>query len=106
MSQNKKLIRSNFRTKVFARDGHKCRKCGITPENGDEGLDAHHITDRNELPNGGYVPQNGISLCPECHIQAEVFHCGGKVPEGFLPVDLYRLIGSSFETAHAASLKL
>lgn len=33
------------------------------PERAERDLDAHHITDRNEMPNGGYVPENGISLC-------------------------------------------
>jgi 5-methylcytosine-specific restriction endonuclease McrA len=60
MSQRKKQIRELFRNSVFRRDGCQCRVCG----NGDGYvLDAHHIIDRNELPNGGYVVENGISLC-------------------------------------------
>jgi hypothetical protein len=71
-------------------------------------LDAHHITDRHEMPHGGYVKENGISLCSECHKRAEVWHESGKVEyeEGYHPDDLYKLIGSSYEEAFVASQKL
>jgi len=93
---NKKQIREAFREVVFTRDSYRCRKCKET-----ESLDAHHITDRNEMPNGGYVAENGISLCPECHKKAEVWHSSKKTNyvKGFHPDDLYRLIGSSLEIA-------
>lgn len=99
---NKKQIRQVFRDAVFGRDG-KCVFCGKT-----ENLDAHHITDRNEMPNGGYVKENGITLCPEHHLQAEKFHIsGGKEwDEGFHPDDLYKKIGSSYFSALKASEKL
>lgn len=78
MSAEKKKIREAFREAVFTRDGHKCRMCGRP----DCKLDAHHITDRNELPNGGYVKENGITLCDVeggCHMKAEQYHItGGK----------------------------
>lgn len=96
MSNNKKQIRNNFRTAVFKRDGYKCVFCNHT-----ENLDAHHITDRNEMPNGGYVLENGISLCPIHHEDAERFHItGGKewVP-GMHPDELYNVIGSNRELA-------
>lgn len=103
MSGKKKLIRQNFRDSVFKRDGHKCVFCDIT-----ENLDAHHITDRNEMPNGGYVKENGISLCPLHHEEAEVFHVtnGIKWVEGMHPNDLYVKINSSLEDAVKASNKL
>ena len=71
-------------------------------------LDAHHITDRNLMPNGGYVKENGISLCPPCHIYAENYHIhDGKMwSEGYHPNDLYAKIGSSYEKAVEASKKL
>ena len=70
-------------------------------------LDAHHITDRNPMPNGGYVVENGISLCDDgCHILAEVFHQTGSPHPGYAPADLYAKIGSSYEQAQRASLKL
>jgi 5-methylcytosine-specific restriction endonuclease McrA len=104
MPADKKRIREDFRNAVFARDGNKCRVCGRT----DCTLDAHHITDRREMPNGGYVPENGISLCPECHVKAEVWHSSAheKFEPGFSPEDLYTLIGSTGECARAASEKL
>lgn len=69
-------------------------------------LDAHHITDRNKMPGGGYVKENGITLCPECHAKAERFHqTNGEEHEmGFHPNDLYAIIGSSYEKALEASM--
>jgi predicted restriction endonuclease len=108
MSQRKQLVRKQFRDAVFARDGHSCRTCGFesSPERAENELDAHHITDRNELPNGGYVPENGISLCAGCHWNAEAFHRGEAIPPGFGPAELYDLIGSSEADARAASERL
>lgn len=90
---------------MFKRDGSKCRVCGWKPTD-DLHLDAHHITDRNEMPNGGYVKENGISLCPECHIKAEHFHSTGEALPGFSPDELYKLIGSNVELARDRSEKL
>ncbi len=107
MSSEKKLIRERFRTATFTRDGHKCRGCGwglFRP--GEVELDAHHITDRNLMPNGGYVKENGISLCPTCHEKAEVFHSTGTALPGWAPEDLYKMIGSTYEEAVKASLRL
>lgn len=101
MINNKKQIRQAFRDAVFNRAGHKCQKCGTT----DGKLDAHHITDRSEMPNGGYVPENGISLCEPCHALAEVWHASGQTRSeaGYHPDDLYKIIGSSWEIAWKAS---
>lgn len=103
MSAKKKKIRENFRNAVFTRDGYKCVFCDIT-----NCLDAHHITDRNEMPNGGYVKENGITLCPEHHVLAEIWHetNGELYEEGFTPEDLYIKINSSLEKAQTASLRI
>jgi len=103
MSARKKQIRANFRDAVFKRDGHQCRMCGATGD-----LDAHHITDRTLMPNGGYVKENGISVCPPCHLRAEQFHIsnGTDCEEGWYPSDLYVVIGSSIEEATQASRRL
>ena len=85
MSQ-KKLIRQRFREAVFSRDDHRCRTCGWAVFTDEVDLDAHHITDRNDMPNGGYVKENGISLCPACHEKAEEFHKTGVAIESFSPV--------------------
>ena len=104
MSQTKKQTRKLFRDTVFARDGHKCRVC-FQVEKPDCHLDAHHITDRNKMPSGGYVLENGISLCPRCHDKAEDFHRtnGEFVEDGYEPEHLYNLIGSSLSLAWRAS---
>ena len=102
MSSTKKRVRQQFRESVFARDGHACRICSRR----DALLDAHHITDRNEMPCGGYALENGISLCPECHERAEAYHRTGTALPGFAPSDLYARIGSSHAAAVAASERL
>jgi 5-methylcytosine-specific restriction endonuclease McrA len=96
----KRAIREAFNTAVFQRDGGKCVLCGAP------GVDAHHITDRHELPNGGYVPENGITVCEACHLDCEQFHLTGEALPGRHPDDLYRLIGSSREEAFSASERL
>jgi len=55
------------------------------------------------MPNGGYVKENGVSVCDECHLKAETFWSTGEAIEGFAPEDLYNLIGSSLEIAVNAS---
>jgi 5-methylcytosine-specific restriction endonuclease McrA len=107
MSNEKKKIRAAFRDAVFTRDGHKCRGCGWTVfRPGELELDAHHITDRNLMPNGGYAAENGISLCPPCHEKAEAFHRTGTALPGYEPEALYKLIQSDAERARRASENL
>lgn len=97
------MVRSEFRDNVFARDDYECRICGAKGT-----LDAHHITDRTEMPNGGYCMENGISLCHRCHLKAEEFHISGgtKWEKGWHPNDLYAIIDSSYQTAFLASRRL
>ena len=108
MSRQKSLVREAFRDAVFARDAYRCRICGFEPARDQviELLDAHHITDRANMPGGGYVKENGISLCAECHLRAEEYHQTGAATEGWHPDDLYRKIGSSHEKAVRASARL
>lgn len=113
MSRRKQAIRANFRNSVFERDEYKCRVCGVLgiidpmfPGLTDNVLDAHHITDRTLIVNGGYVKENGISLCQPCHFQAECFHRTGTAAAGYEPETLYKLIGSSLELATEKAKKL
>lgn len=108
MSSNKKTIRKNFRDSCFARDKYSCVMCSFksSSDKAEQDLDAHHITDRNLLPNGGYVKENGISLCKDCHIKAEIFHSTGTPVIGYSVEDLYKKINSSLEKAIRASEKL
>ena len=103
MSDRKKQIRAAFRQAVFDRDNHRCKVCR-EPDAGSH--DAHHITDRTLMPNGGYVKENGITLCPPCHEKAEEFHRTGTAILDFAPGDLYALIKSSHDLAIKASERL
>ncbi|WP_439632255.1 HNH endonuclease [Gemmata sp.] len=105
MSRTKQDVRRRFRSAVFSRDGYSCRVCGFasTPDRAEADLDAHHITDRHEMPSGGYVAENGIALCAACHLNAEAHHRGEPVPPGFAPAELYALIGSSERAAREAA---
>jgi 5-methylcytosine-specific restriction endonuclease McrA len=96
MSDRKKVTRARFRDSVFGRDKYACRVCGWKQY--PDILDAHHVTNRNDMPNGGYVKENGVTLCPDCHIKAEA---GSITAE-----HLYKLIGSSYELAKKASDRL
>lgn len=106
----KKEIRANFRNSVFKRDNNKCMLCGRT----DVKLDAHHITNRNEMLNGGYVTSNGITLCDDgengCHYKVEAFYDSEEMIEDthneLHPYNLYKLIGSSYAKADIDSAKL
>lgn len=97
-----KRLRTRFREGVFARDRNMCVVCS------GPAVDAHHITDRTEMPNDGYVLENGISLCGYHHLMAEQFHItdGAWWFKGFHPDSLYSLVGSSHEMAVRASEKL
>jgi 5-methylcytosine-specific restriction endonuclease McrA len=102
MSKSKKEVRARFRETCLKRDRYQCVGCGYKPADPIE-LDVHHITDRNEMPNGGYVKENGISLCGDCHVKAEVFHQTGNPHPGFSIDELYLKIGSSYPLAFQAS---
>lgn len=101
---SKKLIRRIFRTNVFNRDNYKCRVCGVNGYDRQNPitkfgvpLDAHHIIDRHQFKNGGYVLSNGISVCSDCHMKAEDKEISSD--------KLYELIGSSLDKAVADDLK-
>lgn len=112
MSANKKAIRRQFRDDTFKRDSYRCVCCGFasTPAKAEAELDAHHITPREQMPNGGYVKENGVTLCKgddgsSCHEKAELVLKGADIP-GFSPDDLYNLIGSDRDRAFQQSEKL
>jgi len=100
--QKLKALRKSFREQVLERDGYCCVFCDIK-----ENLDAHHITNRHNLPLDGYVISNGITLCPVHHLIAEkykMFHDHNV--EEFLPDNLYKMINSSYEKALSDCVKL
>jgi hypothetical protein len=128
--KTKKEIRSDFRQSVLERDNWTCQICGEGSYKTLDFFDAHHITDRSEMPNGGYVKENGITVCNKpkglstkdsedglpdfdidqesCHMKCEKYHIseGTEWYDGLHPNDLYAKIGSSKELAIKESLKL
>jgi hypothetical protein len=125
---NKKAVRAAFRAGVFERDRYRCRCCqkvGKDRQGGDGhkkfhkgiadeklvNLDSHHILKREWMPAGGYVKENGISVCDDCHLKCEEFWNPGedgvrRCPEGFYPYQLFKLIESNAPMALKASYKL
>lgn len=102
VKQLHKQWRKDFNAAVFKRDKNKCRVCGAPA------ADAHHITDRHELPNGGYVLSNGVSLCNPCHMAAGPIEgpMGHWHPPVYSAEYFYKMIGSSLEKAREDSKNL
>lgn len=116
MSEEKHEIRERFRAEVLARDRHRCMLCGRSGVP----LDVHHIIPRKLMPGGGYVPENGITLCAvrdgdgrlSCHERAEgvlddILSGRRKNPRDAAPTPdaLFGRIGSSWIIALAAAAK-
>lgn len=99
--QDHKRWRSQFNHDCLERDGHKCVFCDE-----DVNLNVHHITDRHEIPNGGYVLSNGITVCEHHHLLCEEFHATGHAAIGYHPDDLYAKINSSKSKAYIDSQNL
>lgn len=106
----KKAMRQHFNEVCLKRDRHRCVMCGKlnnpASSKTEDHLDVHHITDRSLMAAGGYVLQNGISLCHDCHEKAEEYHRTGTAHPGYSPQDLYAKINSSLEMATEASKRL
>lgn len=92
----KKKIRREFKYEVLKRDNFSCKVCGLSSE-----IIVHHITAPDRIVQGGYVKENGISLCKPCELKANQ-----NQDENFSPANLYRLIGSSFELAETEAKKM
>ncbi len=106
---NKKQIRRLFRDACFLRDKFTCKLCGLksSPFCSEGDLDAHHIIPREKMPNGGYVKENGITLCKDnCHLMVEKYLNGEENDVKYSPLKLYETINSSYETAIVESYNL
>ena len=99
--QDHKRWRKQFNEDCLKRDGNKCVFCDVT-----ENLNVHHITDRHDIFNGGYVLSNGITVCETHHLMCEEHHTTGHAVVGFSPNDLYTKIGSSHSKAYIDSQNL
>lgn len=115
VSTEKTQVRVDFNAVCLVRDNYRCRACGRPLH--ECKLNVHHITPRDLMPFGGYVLENGITLCEDtCHLAAERFlqrrrltGVEGGLESGhfaFGEANLYRLIGSSYQAALDASAKL
>lgn len=114
MSEEKYEIRERFRNAVLARDGHRCVLCGRN----DRPLDVHHMIPRKLMPGGGYVVENGASLCglphdrgqPSCHERVEemtraILNGRTSYPEWAGPESIFKKIHSHWLLALAAAVK-
>lgn len=99
--QDHKRWRKLFNEECLKRDNYRCVFCGE-----EFNLDVHHITDRHEMPNGGYAISNGITVCETHHLMCEEYHKTGHAVVGFHPNDLYAKIGSSKSKAYIDSQNL
>lgn len=99
MSAAKRAIRERLRRAAYARDGG-CVAC----DHGQAPFDCHHITPREQMPNGGYVLENVVTVCSPCHEKAEACLHGATIP-GYSPDELYLLIDSSHAIATAAAIE-
>ncbi len=55
----------NWRYRVLSRDNNTCQDCGYQ----DVGLHVHHIIPFAEYPEHRTDPNNGVTLCADCHGQ-------------------------------------
>lgn len=62
--------RKEFRTKCKERDNNTC----VVPWCSESIDDVHHIIERSEWKNGGYLMKNGASVCNKHHRDAESNH--------------------------------
>lgn len=61
-----------FRKEVFERDNYTCSLCGARSKKGERvQLHAHHLNGYHWYQQGRFDPQNGTTLCENCH---EKFH--------------------------------
>jgi hypothetical protein len=51
-----------WRNQVLKRDRYKCHKCGSKNR-----IQAHHIKSWAKYPEGRFDPDNGVTLCIDCH---------------------------------------
>jgi hypothetical protein len=98
-----KKWRKEFNEVCLKRDKNKCVFC-----NERNNLDVHHIVDRHEMPNGGYVLSNGITLCSFHHLKCESYHMNNVhlMESEYHPNELFKIIGSSYKEALNDSEKL
>ena len=58
-----------WRKEVYKRDGYTCQVCG---NHAGRNIQAHHILPFSAFPEYRQEPENGITLCVDCHHQAKM----------------------------------
>lgn len=62
-----------WRRAVFARDRYTCTECGATGD-----LQAHHIKPYAAYPELRHNVDNGLTLCPTCHLKTPTYGGGSN----------------------------
>lgn len=96
MMSNILLNRDDFRNLVFQRDNHMCVICNKPA------VDVHHIIERQLFNDGGYYIDNGVSLCAQHHLEAEmttltidVIRASANITNIILPEHLF--VGANYD---------
>lgn len=76
MFKTRTELREAFHESVFERDDYRCKVCS----EGSTQLFAHRINDWPNNSNGGFVLENGITLCIECKHEALALRRGAENP--------------------------
>jgi len=59
----------DWRTAVLERDGYRCQLCGRQCARYERGLAAHHVEEWATTPARRFDPDNGLTLCRDCHMR-------------------------------------
>lgn len=79
-SDRNRQAAKTWRKAVYEKDSYTCLKCG---KHGGE-LNAHHLSAYDTDSERRFDVNNGVTLCPKCHIVFHsVFGFGGNTPEQF-----------------------
>lgn len=79
-SDRDRTAAKTWRRAVYEKDGYSCLACGS--HGGD--LNAHHLAAYDSSPEKRFEVENGVTLCPACHIKFHsIYGFGGNSPEQF-----------------------
>jgi hypothetical protein len=67
-----------WKAKIFVRDNWICQRCGSINK-----TQAHHIRTFHSYPEGRFDPNNGITLCKDCHESYHALYKNEETVENF-----------------------